>query len=142
LNVFRNYESALILAGLAQLGIAASSLLIPRFLDWREETATLKPLTRQVFWTYSAYIFSINTAFGLLSLLAPHALLDGSTLARAVCGFIALYWTGRVTLQLVVYDRSVASERPLFRFAEIAYVSAFAYLALVYAGAAIFTVPR
>ncbi|HEV7763945.1 MAG TPA: hypothetical protein VGQ76_02985 [Thermoanaerobaculia bacterium] len=66
----------------------------------------------------------MNTAFGLLTLLA--------------CGLIALYWGARVTLQFVLYDRSVRV-RPLFRVAEALYVSAFAYLAVVYSMVAVLT---
>ena len=136
MNVFRLIEIALILAGLAQLGIASSSVFIPRLLGWREETKLLRPLTRQVFWTYAVYILSINTSFGLLSLLAPHLLIDGSMLARVVCAFIAAYWTSRLILQFAVFDRSVAV-RPLVRFAEAMYVCAFAYLVVVYSTAAV-----
>ena len=132
MNVFRLIEPALFLAGVAQLAVASSSVFIPKLLGWREETKLLRPLTRQVFWTYSMYILSINTSFGLLALLAPHLLLDGSTLARLVCAFIAAYWAVRVTLQFAVYDRSVVT-RPLFRFAEAAYACAFAYTAVVFA---------
>lgn len=131
------FRNALVLAGIAQLGIAASSVFIPRLLGWKEETTQLKPLTRQVFWTYASYILGFHVAFGLLSVLAPAALLDGSLLARAVCGFIALYWAVRLTLQFVAFDRSVAAGRPLFRFAEAAYVSTFAYLVLVYGTTAV-----
>ena len=134
--MFRLIEPALFLAGLAQLAVASSSVFIPKLLGWREETKLLQPLTRQVFWTYSMYILSINTSFGLLALLAPHLLLDGSTLARVVCAFIAAYWTVRVTLQFAVYDRAVVT-RPLFRFAEAAYACAFAYTAVVYATIAV-----
>jgi hypothetical protein len=131
------FRNALILAGVAQLGIAASSILIPRLLGWREETSRLKPLTRQVFWTYASYILGFHVAFGLLSLLAPAALLDGSLLARSVSAFIAVYWLVRLALQFLAFDRSVAVGRPLFRFAEAAYVSTFAYLVLVYAATAV-----
>ena len=131
------FRNAIVLAGIAQLGIAASSVLIPRLLGWREETARLKPLTRQVFWTYASYILGFHVAFGLLSLLAPAALLDGSMLARTVCAFIAVYWLVRLTLQFTAFDRSVADGRLLFRFAEVAYVSAFAYLVLVYGASAV-----
>lgn len=131
------FKTALILAGIAQLGIAVSSLLIPKMLNWREDTAQLKPLTRQVFWTYACYILGIHIAFGLLAVLAPASLMDGSLLARAVCGFTAVYWLTRLTLQFAVFDRSVAAGRPLFRFAEAAYVSTFAYLVIVYAATAV-----
>src|SRR5688500_1322633 len=134
--MFRTFEIALILAGLAQLAIASSSVFIPWMLGWREETARLRPLTRQVFWTYAVYIWATNMAFGLVSVLAPRSLLDGSLLARAVVAFIALYWLGRVVVQFVAYDRSVTVQ-PLFRFAEAAYVLAFAYLGVAYATAAV-----
>jgi hypothetical protein len=39
-------------------------------------------------------------------------------------------------VQFVVYDRSVAV-RPLFRFAEAAYLAAFVYLGVVYSIAAV-----
>lgn len=138
MNVFRTFEIALLLAGLAQLAIAGSSVFIPRLLGWRQETALLRPLTRQIFWTYASYILGIHIAFGALSLLAPRALIDGSTLARAVCAFIAVYWATRLVLQFAVFDRSVAV-RPLFRIAEAMYVSAFAYLAIVYSAVAVWS---
>jgi len=53
-----------------------------------------------------------------------------------VCALIAAYWIGRLVVQFFVFDRSIASTRPLFRFAEAAYVSGFAYLAIVYASVA------
>jgi len=43
-------------AGVGQLALIVASLAIPRVLRWREETAKLRPLTRQVFWTYAIYI--------------------------------------------------------------------------------------
>lgn len=134
MNVFK---TAIILAGITQLSIAASSLLIPRLLEWRQETARLRPLTRQVFWTYACYILVAHIAFGILAIAAPSALLDGSVLARAVCAFIATWWLSRVVLQFAVFDRSIAATRPLFRLGEVAYVSSFVYLVLVYTTAAV-----
>lgn len=134
--MFRLLRAAVFFAGFTQLAIASSSLFIPRLLGWRQETALLRPLTRQLFWTYAGYIFAMNVAFGTLSLLAPRALIEGTLLARAVCALIAAYWIGRLVLQFAVFDRSVVV-RPLFRFAEAAYVSAFCYLVAVYTAAAV-----
>ena len=131
-------ELALLLAGLTQLAIASSSLLVPHLLGWREETRQLRPLTRQVFWTYASYILVMNVAFGVLSLVMPRALSDGSSLARVLCAFLAAYWAARLILQFTYFDRSVAV-RPLFRIAEAAYVLAFAYLAVVYSAVAVWS---
>lgn len=122
----------MVLAGVGQLALAAASLAIPRVLRWREETAKLRPLTGQVFWTYAAYIWTANVSFGLLSALAPEWLLQDAPLARAVAAYIALYWGARVVIQFAYFDRSDAPHGRLFALAEVALVGLFVYLALVY----------
>jgi len=124
------------LAGVGQLGLAAASLAIPIVLRWREDTAHLSTLTRQVFWTYAVYIWATNVAFGLLSLLAASALLDGSPLARAVSGFIAAYWGGRLIVQFAYFDRRAVPPGLHLRVAEGVLVLLFAYLTVVYGAAA------
>lgn len=130
-------RTLVILAGVGQLILAAASLAIPRVLRWREEIAKLRPLTGQIFWTYAAYIWAANVSFGLLSALAPGWLLDGAPLARAVAGYIALYWGARLAIQFAWFDRSDAPRGPLFAVAEVGLVALFAYLALVYGALAL-----
>src|SRR5277367_589682 len=96
----------LLLAGLGQLLLAAVSLSIPGVLGWREDTARLKPLTRQVFWTYAGYIWTAHVAFGLLSALSPGLLLERTPLAASVSGFMATWWAARLVIQFVLFDRS------------------------------------
>jgi len=128
-------RSLLVLAGIGQLALAAASLAIPRVLGWREETARLSPLTRQVFWVYAAYIWSFHVSFGLLSLAAPGWLLDRSPLAAAVCGFIAVYWGARLVIQFAWFRRSAPPGGARFQAAEIALVGLFLFLVTVYGAA-------
>ena len=121
-------------AGIGQLALVAASLAIPRVLRWGEDTARLRPLTRQVFWTYAAYIWCTNLAFGLVS-LRPGWLLDRSPLADCVTGFITAYWVGRVLIQFFYFDRSGAPPGWHVRLAEAALVGLFVSLSLVYAAA-------
>ncbi|HEV8583055.1 MAG TPA: hypothetical protein VGX68_28640 [Thermoanaerobaculia bacterium] len=125
-------RALLVAAGLGQLALAAASLAIPFVLGWREETARLGPLTRQIFWTYAGYIWSFHVCFGLLSLLAPEWLLDRTPLAAAVCGFIAAYWAVRLILQFTWIDRSGAPRGPRFIVAEAALVTLFVSLVAIY----------
>lgn len=125
----------LMAAGLGQLALAIGSLAIPRMLGWREDTAKLRPLTRQIFWTYAGYILSFHICFGLLSLLAPDWLLDRTPLATAVCGFITVYWGTRLVLQFTWIDRSQAPKGAFFVAAEVALVALFAALVLIYGAA-------
>jgi hypothetical protein len=107
------------LAGVGQVGLCLGTLALPRMLGWGEKLAALPTLERQMFWVYAAYIWGTNLAFGLVSALAPEWLLDGSGLASAVLGFIAVYWGARVALQFAYFD--LASARPpgaMFRLAE------------------------
>ncbi len=130
------WSLAVRLAGAGQLSLAAGSLAIPRILRWPEDTARLRPLTRQMFWVYAGYILAFHIAFGLLSALAPHWLLDGSPLAGAVAGFIAVYWGVRLTLQFTALDRHDAPDCRLIRIAEVALVSLFVGLTATYAAVA------
>lgn len=125
------------LAGLGQLVLAAASLAIPQVMRWREGTAGLRPLLRQTFWTYAAYIWGFNLSFGLLSTLAPSWLLDGSPLAVAVSAFIAVYWGARLIVQFAYFDRADLPTGRRFRLAEAGLVALFLYLALVYGAVAV-----
>jgi hypothetical protein len=125
-------RTLIFLAGVGQVVLALASLAIPRVLRFEEETAKLRPLLRQMFWTYAGYILCTNLSFGLLSALAPTWLLDGSPLAAAVTGFIAVYWGARVVLQFAWFDRSDAPPGAHVRLAEAALVLLFVSLTCVY----------
>jgi hypothetical protein len=124
------------LAGVGQLALALASLAVPRVLGWKEETARLEPLTRQVFWTYAGYVLCAHVAFGLLSALAPESLLDSSTLAACVTAFIATWWGVRLVLQLAAFDRSARPSGALFVLLERLLVGAFGFFTGVYGYAA------
>jgi hypothetical protein len=120
-----------VLAGLGQLGLALGSLAIPRVLGWREQAAALPRLTRQVFWTYAAYIWATNVSLGALSTFAPGSLLDRTPLARAVCGYTAAYWGARFAIQLFWFDRTVVTSAAL-RVAEAVLTGLFLFLTVTY----------
>ena len=126
------WHSLLVTAGVGQLILVVASLAIPRVLRWPEDLARLRPLTRQVFWTYAGYIWATNLAFGLVSALAPGWLLDRSPLAGAVCGFIATYWGARVVIQFAYFERADAPQGLRYTLGEAALVVLFVGLTLVY----------
>jgi hypothetical protein len=126
------WRSLVVAAGVGQLALAAASLAIPRVLRWSDDLARLRPLTRQVFWTYAAYIWVTNLAFGLVSACAPGWLLDRSPLAGAVCAYIAAYWGARLVIQFAYFDRTDAPRGAPFVLAEAALVGLFLFLTLVY----------
>jgi len=88
-------------AGIGQLGVLIASALVPIRLNWREELGCLKPLHRQMYWTYGGYVVLSIVAFGLISLTNAHELASGSRLARAFCLYVAVFWGIRLALQAV-----------------------------------------
>lgn len=130
-------KTLLILAGVGQLALALGSLALPRILRWGEDTARLRPLTRQVFWTYAAYIWVTNICFGVISTFMPDRLLDHSPLARVVTGYITVYWGARVLVQFFYFDRSEAPPGAFYKMAEVALVGLFIFLTVVYGRAAV-----
>ena len=119
-------------AGVGQIVLILGSLAIPRVLQWNKELEPLNPLTRQMFWVYSGYIWTTNLSFGLLSALAPELLLRPDPLSAMVNAFIAVYWGARVLIQFFYFDRSSAPQGPLYTVAEIALVLLFNSLTIVY----------
>ena len=126
-------ETLVRLAGAGQLVLVAASAAIPRVLGWREEMAArVRPLTRQVFWTWAGYIWTSHLAFGLLSALGPGLLVNRSPLAALVAAFIATWWSARIVIQFTYFDRSAAPPGALYKLAEPALVTLFVCLASIY----------
>ena len=89
------------LAGCAQASILIASSLVPATLRWREELRPLPRLHRQMHWVYGGYVVLAIVAFALVSVLKADELARGSGLARAICGYIAVFWGIRLALQAV-----------------------------------------
>lgn len=88
-------------AGLAQFGILTASALVPIRLNWRQELQALPRLQRQMYWVYGGYVVLSIIAFGLISTFNAAELAAGGGLARAFCGYVAVFWGIRLTLQWV-----------------------------------------
>jgi len=82
----------LVLVGLGQIALALVSLMLPRILRWREETARLSPLTRRIFWVYAGYILGTQPLPRHLVGDRAAVLLDRSPLARLTSGYATAYW--------------------------------------------------
>lgn len=135
--VFPNSEVLVQTAGVVQLLLAAASLAIPRVLHWRQDTAKLPLLTRQVFWTDAAYIWITNVCMGLVSLLMAQRLIAIYYVSIAVNGYMTLYWGTRLLLQCFCFAPASSTPTPhkrLLRFAEGLLLLLFFFLTWVYGG--------
>jgi hypothetical protein len=125
-------QTFIIFAGLAQIALVLGSLAIPKILNWKKELEKVQTLIKQMFWTYAAYILFINLSFGLLSVFAYKDLTNGSLLACAISGFIAIYWISRIVIQFFYFDRGSFPTGLANRLGEVILVALFLFLSIVY----------
>jgi hypothetical protein len=124
------------LAGVGQLTVLLASALVPFQLKWKTELAVLSRLHRQMYWVYGGYVVLAIVAFGVISLFNARELANGSGLARSVCGYIAVFWGIRLTLQWVLDVKAHLSTFWL-RLGYFALTILFASLTLLYGVAAL-----
>ncbi|MBM4072895.1 MAG: hypothetical protein FJ271_28800 [Planctomycetes bacterium] len=86
-------------AGLVHFGVLTAAALVPSRLKWHEQLNKLPRLQRQMYWVYGGYVVLAIVAFGTISVFLAAELASGSPLARALCGYIAIFWGIRVALQ-------------------------------------------
>lgn len=92
------------LAALTHLGLIAAGLLMPGTVGLRKHLASLPPFIRSLFWVYYGFIGLSLVSFGLGTFLLAEDLASGTRLARAVCGFLMVFWTVRLVAAHFVFD--------------------------------------
>ena len=74
----RHYlEFFLLLGGLSLGALCLASLWIPKILKWKEKLVALTPLMRELWWTYSIYVYGSHIFFTVLALGFRDFLLGG-----------------------------------------------------------------
>jgi hypothetical protein len=130
-------ELMILFAGLLHLAITSAGVVMTVVLDWRRNLKSLDALTRHIIWTHGAFVLLTIVAFGAVSLLFAAPLASGEPLARAVCGFIALFWAFRLLIGFTLFDaRPFATTLPL-KLGYHGLSVVFAYFALTYGLAAL-----
>ncbi|KAF0243486.1 MAG: hypothetical protein FD180_3376 [Planctomycetota bacterium] len=121
------------LAGGLQLALIPVNFIAPYKLRYAASLAGATPIVRNIFYVHAGYIVFVLAGLGALCLGAAEFLGSGAPLARWTCGYLAAFWAIRVLVQLFYYDRE---ERRRNRALDVAFLSLFASLALVFAAAA------
>ncbi|MEM7790360.1 MAG: hypothetical protein AAF546_03070 [Verrucomicrobiota bacterium] len=126
-------EIALIIAGFGQILTALLYPLIRRHaLHWYEDLNHLTPLNREIAKTYGHYIQGLNFSFGLVTLLCLHELREGTALALALTMIIAVYWIGRVVVQMIGYPMEQIPQGFVFKAGTWCMNGLIVYLAVLY----------
>lgn len=124
-------------AGVLHLGLACAGGLMPRAVNLRTHIAVLPPFIRRLFWVYYTFIGLCLMSFGLITFAFAGTLAAGSPLARALCAFLAVFWTVRLIAATFIFDVRPYLTNHFWRLGYHATNIVFAYLPVVYAWAAL-----
>lgn len=91
-------------AAFTYVGLIAAGLLMPRVVGLREHLRSLPEFIRKLFWVYYTFIGLCLVAFGIGTFVLAEPLASGTPLARAVCGFLAVFWLVRFFAGTFVFD--------------------------------------
>lgn len=119
-------------AGILHLGLLCAGLLMPGVVGLRAHLATLPSFIRRLFWVYYAFIGLCLVSFGLLTFTLAGTLAEGGTLPRALCLFLAAFWTLRLIAATFIFDLSPYLTNMHRRIGYHAINLVFAYLPAVY----------
>ena len=97
-------EIGLMIGGWSLVVLCIASLWIPKVLGWKEKLVGLTPLMRELWWTYSIYVWSSHVFFAVLALCFGDWLMGGTGAAAAMSTFMLLWWAVRLWLQFFGYD--------------------------------------
>lgn len=92
------------LAALTYFGLLAAGLLMPRVVGLPEHIRTLPKFIRQLIWVYYTFLGLCLISLGLGTFFLADELASGAPLARAVCGFLAVFWLVRFIVGTFVFD--------------------------------------
>jgi hypothetical protein len=132
-----NLTSLLQLAGVLHLGLLCAGALMPRAVNLWMNLILLPVFIRQLFWVYYTFIGLCLLSFGLITFTFAGTLARGGGLARAVCAFLAVFWTIRLVAATFVFDVRPFLTNRLRRLGYHATNFVFAYLPIVYGWAAL-----
>lgn len=126
-------EIGLVIGGCSLVVLCIASFWIPKVLQWREKLAVLTPLMREMWWTYSIYVWSSHVFFAVLSLGFSDWLLGGSSSAMAMSTFILLWWSVRLYLQFFGFDLTEVKVNTANRLAKHLLTLLFVCLVILFA---------
>jgi hypothetical protein len=127
-------QTGLLIGGWSLVALSIGSFWIPKVLRWREKLAGLTPLMRELWWTYSIYVWGSHVFFAVLALGFGDWLMGGSGAAMAMLTFELLWWSVRLWLQFFGFDLSEVQGSIANRVAKLILTLLFTGLVILYAG--------
>jgi hypothetical protein len=127
-------QTGLWIGGGSLVALCIASFWIPKALGWREKLAGLTPLMRELWWTYSIYVWSSHVFFAVLALGFGDWLTSRTGPATAMSAFMLLWWSVRLWLQFFGFDLAEIQDSRANRIAKHLLTLLFTGLVVLYGG--------
>jgi len=95
----------LTIAGVLLVGLGVLHIALPAALGWHRELAGASPLNREVSYVHCYFTGLACVLWGLLPLTATRQLLQPGPVTRLVLTGAVIFWTSRLIIQLIVFNR-------------------------------------
>jgi len=102
----------LVVAHLRAVGVVMAllvgvNLVVPVRYRWRDETARLSLLNRQIFQAHAVFLILTLALFSVLLLIYADALVEPTRLSRAMLGGLTIFWGLRMLMQWCFYSPAI-----------------------------------
>lgn len=113
--------------------LALAHLPIHRHFKWKDETASLTLLTRQVFHVHTFFVALVVWMFGALTFFFADELLQPSKLSTIILLGFAVFWMVRLFVQFFVYDSALWRGKRFETVMHVLFTCFWIYCVIVYA---------
>jgi hypothetical protein len=120
-------QTPLEITGGLLMALALLHAVFPRYFRWKEETAGLGLLTRQILHVHTFFIALTVFLMGLLCATSAGDLIS-SPLGRRICLGLAVFWGIRLVIQFFGYSSKLWRGKPFETFAHVAFTLFWAWL--------------
>jgi hypothetical protein len=124
-------QTPLEITGILLMGLALLHAIFPRYFRWREETAGLSLLTRQILHIHTFFIALTVLLMGLLCVTSAADLI-GTPLGRRICLGLAVFWGIRLAIQFFGYSSKLWRGKAFETLAHIAFTLFWTWLTALF----------
>lgn len=124
-------QTSLEITGGLLIGLALLHAVFPRYFRWREETAGLSLVTRQILYVHTFFIALTVFLMGLLCLTSAADLIH-TPLGRRICLGLGVFWGIRLVIQFFGYSSNLWRGKAFETFAHVAFTLFWAWLTALF----------
>jgi hypothetical protein len=123
------------IVGVLMALLVVVNLFVPGHLRWREETARLSLVNRQIFQVHSIFIVLTLALFSALLLTSSETLLQPTRLSRAVLIGLTIFWGARMLVQWFFYSPDIWRGNRFNTVMHYVFSAAWVYVTGIFAAA-------